>query len=85
MKTLSFKGLSGEIHFNQHGNRENFQLEILELYSDGLKKVGIWNSTTGLEIHYDNYQEVIHETNIFRGKVLKVLTVVEVFILKFLI
>ncbi|KAL7026698.1 hypothetical protein ACKWTF_005131 [Chironomus riparius] len=79
MKTLNFKGLSGEIHFDQHGNREHFQLDVLELYSDGLKKVGIWNSSesVGLQINYESNKEVINDANIFRGKVLKILTVVE--------
>lgn len=78
MKTHSFKGLSGEVHFDQHGNRENFQLEILKLHSDGIKSLGIWNSTTGLEMHVEAHVEPIHESNIFRGRNLKVLTVVEV-------
>ncbi|CAO1385800.1 unnamed protein product [Diamesa tonsa] len=42
------RGLSGEIHLNAHGHREKFELEITELVSDGLKVVGIWNSTSGL-------------------------------------
>lgn len=48
MKTLSIpNGLTGEISFDQFGNRENFFLEVLELASDGLQVIGFWNSTNG--------------------------------------
>lgn len=49
MKTTTFKGLSGDVQFDQHGNRENFQLEVLELASDGLKVIGTWNATKGIQ------------------------------------
>ena len=80
MKTLNFKGLSGEIHFDQHGNRENFQLDVLELQSNGLHKIGIWNSSesVGLQLNSEGDKEIVNDANIFRGKVLKILTVVEV-------
>lgn len=78
MKTLNFKGLSGEVHFDQHGNRENFQLEVLKLHSDGLKNMAIWNSTTGLEVPDVPHQEAIDSRNIFSGRTLKVLTTVPV-------
>lgn len=48
MKTVAIpNGLSGEISFDQFGNRENFHLEVLELASDGLQNIGFWNSTNG--------------------------------------
>lgn len=40
-------GLSGEISFDEFGIRKNFQLEVLELDSDGLQTVGFWNSSDG--------------------------------------
>jgi hypothetical protein len=78
MKTISpFKGLSGEVQFDQLGNREHFHLEIVELVSDGLKKIGTWNSTVGLNIHLDRFAQASPEIDVFKSKVLKVLTVVE--------
>lgn len=48
MKTVSIpNGLTGEISFDQFGNRENIFLEVLEVASDGLQIVGFWNSTNG--------------------------------------
>jgi hypothetical protein len=50
MKTIApFKGLSGEIQFDQLGNRENFKLEVLELASEGLKQIGTWDSVNKIQ------------------------------------
>lgn len=78
MKTVSpLKGLSGEIHIDSQGNRKNYNLDILELASDGLKKVGMWNSTKGIQslrgMPFDNSQTDPH---ILANKTLKVLTVI---------
>lgn len=80
MKTMIFKGLSGEIQFDQQGNRENFQLDVIELLSDGLKKVATWNSSVsvGLQIFREELDTFTGESDIFSGKVLKILTVDEV-------
>jgi len=80
MKTTTFKGLSGEIEFDQHGNRENFELNVLELVSDGLKKVGLWVSgeSNGLTVYREKSSVLINELDIFKEKVLKILTVDEV-------
>lgn len=40
--TPPFKGLSGEIQFDPDGNRADLKLEILELGSSGLEKIGTW-------------------------------------------
>ncbi|KAG5684287.1 hypothetical protein PVAND_013523 [Polypedilum vanderplanki] len=72
----SFKGLTGEINFNPNtGHRDNFHLEVLELVSDGLKKVGTWNSTQGLITYHGKLMQTQVETDPFKIKVLKVLTV----------
>lgn len=49
MKTIPpIKGLTGEIHFDQKGYRSDFQVEIVELATDGLRRIGTWNTTFGL-------------------------------------
>lgn len=51
MKTIppkTVRGLSGEIHFDQKGHRSNFQVEVIELATDGIRKIGTWNTTDGL-------------------------------------
>ncbi len=70
-----FKGLTGNIEFGEFGNRSNFNLEVLELVSEGLKKVGMWNSKKGLETYRDK-QMIEHDPkDVFKGKNLIVLTV----------
>ncbi len=44
------QGLSGEIKFDNQGYRTNFAVDIMELTSSGLAKIGIWNTTDGLTI-----------------------------------
>lgn len=49
MKTIPpTRGLSGEIHFDQKGHRSNFQVEVIELATDGIRKIGTWNISDGL-------------------------------------
>lgn len=51
LKTLPIiRGLSGDIHFDQRGHRSRFQIEIVELVTDGLKKIGTWNTSDGLDL-----------------------------------
>lgn len=48
MKTVHkkrVKGLTGHIYFDQKGHRSEFIAEIIELASDGIQKVGLWNSS----------------------------------------
>lgn len=42
------RGLTGVIKFDHQGFRSDFLLDIIELNRDGLKKIGIWNSTEGI-------------------------------------
>ena len=75
MKTFPpFRGLSGDIQVDQHGNRENFHLEILELASEGLKQIGTWNSTMKIQTIKGKPADVIdHDPNSLKNKTLTVL------------
>jgi hypothetical protein len=76
MRTIpSFKGISGNVHFDQRGSREGLFLEILELGYEGLKQVGTWNSDHGIQTYYEERMPLTPETNPFRIKPLKILTV----------
>ncbi|XP_044006778.1 glutamate receptor ionotropic, kainate 2 isoform X4 [Aphidius gifuensis] len=49
MKIVEMKGLTGLIKFDHQGFRSDFMLDIIELNSkEGLKKIGTWNSTEGV-------------------------------------
>ncbi|GLV43975.1 Kainate-type ionotropic glutamate receptor subunit 1D [Carabus blaptoides fortunei] len=50
IKTKQLRGLTGEIKFDHQGFRSDFNLDVLELSERGLVKVGVWNSTEGLNI-----------------------------------
>lgn len=78
MKTITpIRGLSGDLQFDQHGNRENFQLEILELASEGLKKVGTWNATKGIQsLRGKTFDQGSTDPDVLRNKTLIVLTVI---------
>lgn len=78
MKTIApFKGLSGEIQFDQQGNREHFNLEILELASEGLKVVGTWNSTNGMKsLRGKPFDTSQTDPDNLRNKTLIILTVI---------
>ena len=70
-----FRGISGNIEFGNLGNRSNFNLDIVELVSDGLKKIGSWNSRKGIEFIYNRDTIRPDDKNVFYGKNLIVLTV----------
>ncbi|KAJ3628095.1 hypothetical protein MTP99_015421 [Tenebrio molitor] len=50
MKGKTVTGLTGVVHFDTEGFRRDFVLDILELTSDGLSKIGSWDSGVGLTI-----------------------------------
>ncbi|XP_026481357.1 glutamate receptor ionotropic, kainate 3-like [Ctenocephalides felis] len=50
MRTTTLEGLSRTIKFDNEGFRTDFELDIIELTSSGIIKVGEWNSTEGLNI-----------------------------------
>jgi len=50
MKTTEpFKGLTGDVHFDEKGNRK-FKLELYSVDSEGTKAFGSWSSSEGIEI-----------------------------------
>lgn len=42
------RGLTGVIKFDHQGFRSDFVLDVIELSREGLKKIGVWNSTEGV-------------------------------------
>ncbi|KAJ8910748.1 hypothetical protein NQ315_017205, partial [Exocentrus adspersus] len=48
MKVVEMRGLTGVIKFDHQGFRSDFVLDIIELSREGLKKIGSWNSTEGV-------------------------------------
>lgn len=56
-------GLTGIIKFDHQGFRSDFVLDIIELNSkEGLKKIGTWNSTKGINFtrsYGDVYTQIV--------------------------
>lgn len=46
------RGLTGLVKFDRDGFRSNIQLDVVRLTEKGLKKIGVWNSTTGKNINW---------------------------------
>lgn len=44
------QGLTGVIKFDNQGFRSSFSLDIIELGREGLRKIGTWNSTEGVNL-----------------------------------
>ncbi|KAG7201426.1 hypothetical protein KM043_004186 [Ampulex compressa] len=49
IRLTEMRGLTGLIKFDTAGFRSNFQLDIVRLTQTGLKRIGLWNSTNGIE------------------------------------
>lgn len=69
------RGLTDVIKFDHQGFRTDFILDIVELGSNGLRKVGTWNSTQGANFTrtYGDQQKEIVE--ILQNKTLVVTTI----------
>ncbi|XP_031331870.1 glutamate receptor ionotropic, kainate 2-like [Photinus pyralis] len=48
MKIVEMRGLTGVIKFDHQGFRSDFTLDIVELSREGLKKIGTWNASAGV-------------------------------------
>ncbi|KAM9469053.1 glutamate receptor ionotropic, kainate 1 isoform 2-T2 [Clarias gariepinus] len=50
-KESQWNGLTGQIILNRtDGLRKDFDLDIISLKEDGMEKIGVWNSNTGLNL-----------------------------------
>lgn len=45
MRTTSVMGLTKYIKFDHEGHRTEFEIDVIELQQDGIKKIGTWNNT----------------------------------------
>jgi ionotropic kainate glutamate receptor 2 len=75
MKIVEMRGLTDVIKFDHQGFRTDFVLDIIELSPAGLRKVGTWNSTQGVNLtrSYNEQQREIKE--ILANKTLVVSTI----------
>lgn len=69
------RGLTGVIKFDHQGFRSDFLLDVVELSKDGLRQIGTWNSTQGVNFtrSYKESQKEISE--ILQNRTLIVTTI----------
>lgn len=73
MKTKTLKGLTGEIKFDHQGFRSDFVLDVVELSINGLIKIGLWNSTEGLNITRPIIEDDLHDDGSLHNRTFTVL------------
>uniref|UniRef100_A0A087XB14 Glutamate receptor n=1 Tax=Poecilia formosa TaxID=48698 RepID=A0A087XB14_POEFO len=71
-------GLTGQIAINKtDGLRKEFDLDVISLKEDGLEKIGIWNSQTGLNLTETNRDSSTNVTDSMANRTLVVTTILE--------
>ncbi|XP_077488765.1 glutamate receptor ionotropic, kainate 2-like isoform X2 [Amblyomma americanum] len=76
MKMTTIKGLTGDVRLEQRGIREDFYMDVIELKSRGLTKVGTWHPVNGLS-YFANYTLIAEKefSDKLEGLTLRVTTV----------
>lgn len=76
MKGNTFRGISGDVMFNNKGRRTNITLDIVQVKKEGLRSIGNWTGSEILLI--DDYREVFAEVaEVLANKTLRVTTIIE--------
>jgi glutamate receptor, ionotropic, invertebrate len=75
MKIVEMRGLTDVIKFDHQGFRTDFVLDIIELSPGGLRKVGTWNSTQGVNLTRTFNEQQMEMKEILANKTLVVSTI----------
>lgn len=65
--------MTGEIKFDHQGYRSDFVLDVVELSINGLIKIGLWNSTEGLNITRPIIEDDLHDDGSLHNRTFTVL------------
>uniref|UniRef100_A0A673CA25 Glutamate receptor n=1 Tax=Sphaeramia orbicularis TaxID=375764 RepID=A0A673CA25_9TELE len=78
LKDAQWNGLTGQIIINKtDGLRKEFDLDVISLKEDGLEKIGVWNSQTGLNLTETNKDSSTNVTDSMANRTLIVTTILE--------
>lgn len=69
---VELRGLTNLIKFDNQGFRTDFLLDIVELSTNGMRKVGTWNSTQGVNFTRTFSEQQIEIVENLRNKTLVV-------------
>lgn len=64
----SYKGLTGNIEFNNEGYRSVFGLQVYEIREGGIINVASYNSTQGLNVTRQHHVEVVYDADSMKNK-----------------
>ncbi|XP_076832118.1 glutamate receptor ionotropic, kainate 1 [Brachyhypopomus gauderio] len=77
-KEAQWNGLTGQIILNQtDGQRKEFDLDIISLREDGMEKIGVWNSNSGLNMTETSKERAANITDSMVNRTLIVTTILE--------
>ncbi|KAK7089252.1 hypothetical protein V1264_024255 [Littorina saxatilis] len=76
MKSMDFEGLSGRIRY-ENGRRFDFNLDLLHLTQNGLKKYGTWERKHGLNITETHKEAIQDAEKALSNSTLRIAVVVE--------
>ncbi|CAG9769593.1 unnamed protein product [Ceutorhynchus assimilis] len=68
LKTSNYKGLTGNIEFNNEGHRSVFGLQVYEIREGGIVTVATYNSTQGLNVTRPHQPPVVPDHDSMRNK-----------------
>ncbi|XP_067125930.1 glutamate receptor ionotropic, kainate 2-like [Centruroides vittatus] len=71
MKMIHIEGLTGDVKFNDRGQRYDVTLDIVELHKGVVTKVGTWNTLKGVNYTREIYSAFGDITQILRNKTLR--------------
>ncbi|XP_055081792.1 glutamate receptor ionotropic, kainate 1 [Periophthalmus magnuspinnatus] len=78
LKDAQWNGLTGQVLINKtDGLRKEFDLDVISLKEDGLGKIGVWNSNTGLNLTENNKDTSTNVTDSMANRTLIVTTILE--------
>ncbi|CAL8363505.1 unnamed protein product [Merluccius merluccius] len=78
LKEVQWNGLTGQILINKtDGLRKDFDLDVISLKEDGMEKIGVWNSGTGLNLTDSNKDASTNVTDSMANRTLIVTTILE--------
>ncbi|KAL2096616.1 hypothetical protein ACEWY4_008764 [Coilia grayii] len=77
-KEVQWSGLTGQIIINKtDGLRKEFDLDVISLKEDGMERIGVWNSNTGLNLTESNKDKSTNVTDSMANRTLIVTTILE--------
>ena len=77
---MKFKGVTGNVEFNENGNRVNYTVGIFSLGPKGMRSVGRWMDQNGKGLGVLEFTDDIHElhepTKELKNRTLTITTII---------